>query len=376
MLRALGLAAPFPDVATALAHHGYVQLDPINVCGRMHDLILRNRVTNYREGDLQRHLHGHQDGSMPAARERRAFEHYCGVLAALPIDAWPFLVDSMRSRRTRSKGWAGRLNREEQAVARQILRALERRGPLSSDDIEHGGRSVTAWNSKARLAKVVLEKLFLHGRVLIATRRAFRRVYDLPERVLPPELLARPLPSPEESRRWRIQLKLRQRRLVRLSRGDAAAVADLVLPVRIEGGGLYYHLREDAVLLDESVAPRGESSQGLPLLLAPLDPLIYDRELTRQLWDFDYVWEVYTPPAKRVRGYYALPVLAGGSIAGHTNPRIDRESARLRVSSRRVKRGVTTVAAEKALAHFLGLPSGRAARRPVAGKAVVGRRPA
>jgi uncharacterized protein YcaQ len=75
------------------------------------------------------------------------------------------------------------------------------------------------------------------------------------------------------------------------------------------------------------------------LLLAPLDPLIYDRKLTLRLWGFDYVWEVYTPPARRKRGYYALPVLAGTEIVGHVDPKADRERRRLVVVSREVRRG-------------------------------------
>src|SRR6187399_2948819 len=89
MRRALLLDEPAPDVASALAHHGYIQIDPINVCGRMHDLILRNRVTGYREGDLMRHLHG-EEGAPHLAEKRTAFEHHLpgkNILVALTQDA-------------------------------------------------------------------------------------------------------------------------------------------------------------------------------------------------------------------------------------------------------------------------------------------------
>jgi len=86
--RALLLDAPVPDIDAAIAHHGYVQIDPINVCGRMHDLILRNRVTGYREGGLMRHLHG-ESKPLPAAA-RTAFEHHhpeTHVLVAFPLNS-------------------------------------------------------------------------------------------------------------------------------------------------------------------------------------------------------------------------------------------------------------------------------------------------
>jgi uncharacterized protein YcaQ len=277
------------------------------------------------------------------------------------MGAWPYLVGGMRARRTSTEGWAGKLSREEERLARFVLAEIAARGPLTSDDIEHDARALTAWNSGARQVKVVLEKLLLHGRVLITTRRRFRRVYDLPERVLPAAVLSAPEPTRAETQRWSVLTKLRQLRLVRLSRADAKLVADAIQPVRIGAEGApVYCLREDAEVFERI---DGESAASTPMpgrendvrLLAPLDPLVYDRELARRIWDFDYTWEVYTPPAKRVRGYYALPVLAGTDIVGHVDPKAERETGRLRVVGRRVRRGVASAPAVRELAVFLGL---------------------
>ena len=130
-------------------------------------------------------------------------------------------------------------------------------------------------------------------------------------------------------------------------------MADHIQPVAVDGLATLYCLRPDAALCDAVMAEAPPASS--PLLLAPLDPLIYDRRLTRDLWGFDYTWEAYTPPAKRKRGHYALPVLAGTEIVGHVDARADRERGRLRVVSRRVRRGHKTAAAVTALAKFLGL---------------------
>jgi uncharacterized protein YcaQ len=83
--------------------------------------------------------------------------------------------------------------------------------------------------------------------------------------------------------------------------------------------------------------------------------LIYDRRVTRQLWDFDYTWEAYTPERKRVRGHYALPILAGHELVGHVDPKADREDRRLRVVSRSVRRGHRAAPAVRELARFLNL---------------------
>ena len=364
LVRALGLLRPHPGLAEALAHHGYIQLDPINVCGRMHDLILRNRVQGYREGDLLRHLHGPGDGTPLPSGRRVAVEQHApggGALAAFPLEAWPQLAFATEARARRRGGWGGRLAPAEERLARRVLAEIEERGPLAADDIDHRGRTATAWGTPGRTVKVLLEKLFLHGRVLIAARRGFRRVYDLPRRVLPAGVLSAPRPAPLEAARFRALLRLRQRRLVAARRAERPLLEGLVQELRVEGLPPCLCLREDLPVLEAARAgPDGIAGRAVRLL-APLDPLVYDRRLTAALFGFDYTWEVYTPPARRVRGYYALPVLAGDRLVGHLEPWADRERGRLLIRSRRVSRGVGLAPALGELADFLGLRPPRAA---------------
>lgn len=375
-LRASGLVEPHGSVAAALAHHGYVQIDPINVCGRMHDLILRTRVAGYREGGLMRFLHGEVDatggGILPAER-RAAFEHHLPsthILVALEAEAWPHLRRAMRERSRRAGAWSGRLTAREAELAKRIFAALEERGPLRPEAMDDPRRSSRGWGS-ATLAKATMQKLFFHGRLLIGRRDAAgRRLYDLPERVLPAEVLARREATLAETARWEALLKLRQRRLCVLKRAELAAVADAVRAVRIEGAaGLAYCLREDEAALEAAGAEEakiGEGSVAGARLLAPLDPLIYDRTLTRVLWNFEYTWEVYTPAARRARGYYALPLLSGGELVGHVDPKADRAAGRLAVMGREARRGHAAAAgaATAELAGFLGLRVARVARAP------------
>lgn len=359
MRRALLLDHPAPDVGAALAHHGYIQIDPINVCGRMHDLILRNRVAGYREGDLMRHVHG---GDTPlTVTQRRAFEHHLpsnGILVVFTPDAWPHLLAVMRARTKRAGAWSGRLTPREKELAPRIFAALAEKGPIGPEVIDDDRRARRFWGS-ATLAKSTMQKLFFHGRLLIAQRASGRRLYDLPERVLPASVLAATEPAADATARWETILKLRQRRLAWLKKNELPLVEDLVHPVRIAGGPLLHCLREDLPLFDSVTRPTTLNSQrstpDAPLLLAPLDPLIYDRRVTQQVWDFDYTWEVYTPPAKRVRGYYALPVLAGHDLVGHVDPKADRPLRKLRVVSRSLRRGHKAADAVRDLARFLGL---------------------
>lgn len=383
MLRAQGIDAPFADVGTALSHLGYVQIDPLNICGRMHDLILRNRVAGYREGDLVRHLHGAETGPTPAAPrralERVAFEHHhpsTNILVAFPLEAWPHLLGAMRERSRHAGAWAGRLTPRERELAPKLLAEIAARGPLGSEDFDDARRAHRVVWGAATLVKSTLQKLFFHGRLLIGQRDNGRRRYDLPERVLPARILALPEAPVRETARWLAQLKLRQRRLAMLTRDEQRAIGEEAQAVTVDGCPALYCLREDAELLEacgaDGKAP--ESLTQLPeclkpasarltpdrniesvRLLAPLDPLIYDRRVTKALWNFDYTWEAYTPATKRVRGHYALPVLAGTELVGHVEPKADRERRKLVIASRAVRRGISTTAALDDLAAWLGL---------------------
>lgn len=204
MCLATGLDAAFPDIGAALDHLGFVQIDPINVCGRMQDHTLRHRVAGYRENDLMHHLQ--------APGKRAAFEHHLpdsSNLAALPLNAWPHLQRSMEARTSSDSSWSGKLTPPEKKLATSILARIKEDGPLSSKDIESGRKTKShAWDSTT-LAKSTLQKLFFHGRVLIARREANRRYYDLPEHVLPASILNAATPDHAETTRWLAFLKLR-----------------------------------------------------------------------------------------------------------------------------------------------------------------------
>ncbi|MEO7599549.1 MAG: crosslink repair DNA glycosylase YcaQ family protein [Opitutus sp.] len=361
MRRALLIDEPVNSIDSVVAHHGYVQIDPINVCGRMHDLILRNRVVGYREGDLMRHLHG--DEGMREPTERTAFEHHMpdrtNILVAFPLEAWPHLLAAMRHRSRSTGAWSGRLTPREKILAEHILAEISGRGALSSDDIEDTRKSRRVWGAST-LAKSTLQKLFFHGRVLISRRISQRRVYDLPERVLPHAILASPVPAADDTARWLATLKLRQRRLVTLKRQEIRAVEDLVQPVVLrdldttDARVPLFILKEDVPLLEKVVKDSAKPPESVHLL-APLDPVIYDRRVTSQVWDFDYTWEAYTPPHKRIRGYYALPILSGLEIVGHVDAKADRPNRKLLVTSRRVKRGHGIAGTMKTFSTWLGL---------------------
>jgi len=343
--RVLHLDQPHRTTDAAIRHHGYIQIDPIDVCGKMHDLILRNRVQNYQRDGLLKALYQRKD--------RAFFEHYVGVLVALPIEDYRYLLPGMKARRT-SDRYSGALDADQKKMARKIIDRIRAEGPLSSSAFADSGSSQTGWGSTGTLAKVTLDKLFFHGHLLISRRDNFRRVFDLPERILPEAILEAKPATPREIKRWLIQTRLRQRRLVTLNNAHAALAKDLIVKVKVADHAPVYCLKEDAELL-QNAADHPEPST-TPRLLAPLDPIIYDRRITRRLWDFDYTWEVYTPPAKRIRGYYALPILSGTRIIGHVDPKVDRANSLLNARVV-VEKGIDLGIAMKDFTKFLAMNS-------------------
>lgn len=347
---ATGLENGFPNVETALDHLGFVQIDPINVCGRMQDHILRNRVATYQEGDLERHLH--------APDQRTAFEHHLPDsqnLAALPLDAWPHLQRTMQNRSLSDSNWSGKLTSAERKIAKQILTRIATEGPLCSQDIKSERKIKThAWDTGS-LAKSALQKLFFHGRVLISRREKNRRYYDLPEHVLPSATLNTAIPSEAETTRWLALLKLRQRRLTVLKATEFNSAEDQVTSVSVKNTPTprLHVLTSDAEILDRAAGIPKTTSK--PLLLAPLDPVIYDRRVTETLWDFDYRWEVYVPPLKRRRGYYVLPLIHGHRFIGHADLKADRSARALHIISHQSTNTNHARAAIRSLAAFLGL---------------------
>jgi uncharacterized protein YcaQ len=147
---------------------------------------------------------------------------------------------------------------------------------------------------------------------------------------------------------------------VTLKREEVRATEDLLQPVEIEdlpGGTACPPL---FCLIDDVATMASIQAEPLVLpetihLLAPLDPIIYDRRVTSAVWDFDYTWEAYTPAHKRVRGYYALPILAGLEIVGHVDTKADRKAGKLVIVSRSVRRGHRIADTTKAFARWLGL---------------------
>ena len=332
LIRAFALESwqSLPDTASAINALEFVQEDSISICARMHDLILWPRVADYAPEKLAAALYGSE--SAPAS----AFEIHFPNLAALPRADYPYFVRRMKARQAEPGRWQGLLP-EEEPVAVAFLEALDTHGPLSTR--RHGndfGHMRSGWGTRATVVSQVAEKLWLHGTIGIAKRQNFERYFDRLHRIAP-ELAAwhdetTTLPDDQEARRYLARKRLKAKALFRPGRDDKATLGESAF-CKVEIEGLtkpWYCLTEQAPDLLDSPARRGREGGGL---VAPLDPLVYDRQRTREIFDFDYTWEVYVPAEKRKWGYYVLPILQGDRLVGRVDPKLDRKTGTLHILS-------------------------------------------
>lgn len=230
--------------------------------------------------------------------------------------------------------WRGNVFEREPELTAQVLRELAERGPLPSRAFDGRG-SGGMWNWKP--AKVVLEALHSAGRVVIAGRDNFQRLYDLPERVLPPHVLAGEPPTREEFGRWATLRGVRARGAL-----TERAVAEMW---RLQGGaaGIRPHaeaLIEEGLVERLAVADGGppvlvpaevEPDGALPpaVLLSPFDNLLWDRDFLERAFGFRHVIEVYKRGHERVYGYYVLPLLRRERIVGRVDLKHERTERKL-----------------------------------------------
>jgi uncharacterized protein YcaQ len=336
-LAAQGLGARRPAVVNAghlrrtvdrLSLH---QIDSVNVLVRAHYLPAFSRLGSYDRALLDRAAWGPQ-------RQRALFEYWAHEASLLPLEIHPLLRWRMAEAERGEIGWRSlrAYAREHRKEASAVLERIRAEGPLSASDFENG-RGQGGWWGWGE-AKRALEWLFWAGLITTATRKpSFERVYDLPERVIPPAVLSLPTPDPAEAKRALIERSVRAlgiatasdlRDYFRLGPHSArTAIAELqaegtVVPVAVEGWRMPAFRHRDARI------PRRMTGQAL---LAPFDPLVWERSRTERLFGFRYRIEIYVPAAKRVHGYYVLPFLMDERLVGRVDLKADRQRSRLLV---------------------------------------------
>jgi len=356
-------------IGRAVDTMGLLQIDSVNVLIRSHYMPVFSRIGPYERASLDRRAW--------KRRDRALFEYWAHEASLLPLKLHPLFRWRMdRAARTQQiYGGLAKFAREREDYIAGVLDEVRARGPVSARDLSEPGERTGPWWGWHD-GKVALEYLFWAGKVTTATRRGFERVYDLPERVIPSQILALPTPTESEAQRKLVRLAIRSmgiataadlRDYFRLPlAGARRAIAELVedgalVPAAVEGW------RQDAFLDPNAIWPaRGTGTA----LLSPFDPLVWARSRTERLFRFRYRIEIYTPAPKRQFGYYVLPFLYRGRLVARVDLKADRQARVLRVLAahgegrRCTEPAVEALAAElRALAEWLGLDDVVAAER-------------
>jgi uncharacterized protein YcaQ len=377
-LAAQGLGRPRPRTATRpqlrelVARLGVIQLDAINVLERTQFLVPFSRLGGYQVAHLEE-LCG-PDGAL--------FEYWAHAASLLPVASQPLLRWRMAAFRSPSETsrvvarWRAFGAAHADYVAR-VLGEVRERGPLAAAQLSDPRRRDGEWWERRSVGRQALEWLFARGELAAWRSRGFERVYDLPERVIPREVLAQPAPSLEDAQRRLIASAAKSLGVATLGdladyyriakRHAAARVAELVEagelePVEVRGW-------EETAYCPAGVRPT-RPTRTHATLLSPFDSLIWERERTRRLFGFDYRIEVYVPAAQRRYGYYVLPLLLGDALVARFDLKADRKASLLRVEGAyaepAAKPGAVAAAAAAELDRlrgFLGLAGIRVGRR-------------
>jgi uncharacterized protein YcaQ len=337
-----------------------LQIDSVNVLTRAHYMPFYSRLGAYDPGLLDAAAWG---------KRRGLFEYWAHEASLLPLSLHPYLRWRM-ARAERGQGVYGRiaeLARDRPEFITAIFREIEIGGPRAAGDLDRANHKGSRWWGWTD-TKIALEYLFWAGRITVATRRGFERVYDLTERVLPTAILAAPTPPEPDARRHLILLAAQAlgvatesdlRDYFRLDIKDGRAlIAELaedgqLIPVTVEEWGRPAYLHPEAAIPGMVTAHA---------LLSPFDPLVWTRERTERLFGFRYRLEIYTPAHKRQHGYYVLPFLTGETLAARVDLKADRRARVLRVAAAHLEMGSTASKVAPALiaelllmARWLGL---------------------
>jgi uncharacterized protein YcaQ len=334
-----------------LARLGLFQIDSVSAVVRAHYMPMFSRLGPYPTSLID---------DAASGRKRRLFEYWAHEASFLPIETWPLMRWRMERARANDeseiyKGLA-RWAADKGGLIEEIFAEVKARGPIAASQID-GAKGKGGWWGWSD-EKHAFEWLFWAGRITTHSRRGFERLYDLPERVIPPDIFNAPAPTPEDAHRELLRMSARAlgvatygdlRDYFRLSPGDMKGRLEELVeegelqPVKVEGW------KQPAYLHTGARIPRKVHARAL---LAPFDPLVFERSRAERLFDFFYRIEIYTPAEKRQYGYYVLPFLLGDTIVARADVKADRPAGVLRVLATFAQPGAPPETAAEMLEEF------------------------
>jgi len=321
---------------------GCIQYDPIDVIGKNAELTLQSRVKNFQKKDLYNLLY----------KDRKLVDYFDKELSIIPVQDWPYFQRYRDLCRKNGNRFDGLGNISFQAKA-YILK----HGPVSSSSLPIEGTIQWHssihwsgnWNGKpVKASRSVLEHLYTTGELIIHHKEGTRKYYDLSERYIPQEILHAedPFPDDFEHVKWRILRRIGATGLLwnknstaflgiwkldtkmRNDTFHSLLAEGKIQEIYVEGiTSPFYLLSSDMELLEKA---ENKSNRNRCEFLAPLDPMLWDRNLMKKLFDYDYTREIYIPAQKRKYGYYVLPILFNDKFIGRIEPVIENNTLKVK----------------------------------------------
>jgi len=300
----------------AIEHLGYVQIDTISVVERAHHHTIWSRVNDYRKSYLDELME----------QDKTVFEYWSHAAAFLPMRDFRFSLYRKNLFATRKKNWYASAK-----ITRFVFDRIKAEGPLQSKDFEEEKKKQGWWEWKE--SKRALEQLFMEGKLMVAKRQGFQKVYDLAENVLPAGTNTK-APTEEEYAGYLIEKTIRANGMA--AKGEIGYLrahakpaiikmlkemeeGGLILPVQIKGGAEIFYTTQQSLERAESTRPAKAVS-----ILSPFDNCVIQRARLKNIFDFDYTIECYVPEPKRKYGYFCLPFLYGDMFAGRIDCKAER----------------------------------------------------
>ncbi|WP_426482315.1 winged helix-turn-helix domain-containing protein [Chryseobacterium sp. R2ACT005] len=305
-------------VLHALEHLGYIQIDTLSMVERAHHHTLWTRIPDFKADDLEE-----------LVGERKVFEYWFHAASYLPMQDFRYVLPQMLT----IKRGESRYYNADPKVMQYVTDTIRNEGPKRARDFENESHKTgTWWNWKP--AKLALERLFMQGDLMISGRSGMQKTYDLAERVLPTSMNTTE-PTPLELAEYLVTTNLRAygfttvKQITHLRSGnDLKKNVNIVLQtmleenriskVRVDGGNSVF-VQND--LLEKTFALTESSVR----LLSPFDNSIIHRDRIKQIFDFDFRLECYTPKEKRQYGYFCLPILFGNQFIGRVDCKAHRK---------------------------------------------------
>jgi len=324
------------NLARTIEHLGYLQIDTISVLQRAHHHVAWSRLANYQPKFLQQ----------LEEKDRRVFEYWAHAASYLPMKDYRFTLYKKNHERKGDRHWF----KKDKKLMQHILDRIKTEGPLMSKDFEDTRKEKPApslaWDWKP--AKKQLWLLFMEGRLMVAGRQGFHKLYDLPQNILPWEVNTS-IPTREQYINYLIDRDLRTHGLIKKSE-----VGHLINGIKQEVDRAIDKKCRKKEIMEVAVTDLDGSYYITPSMLetshsfgkkrvhilSPFDNLIIQRKRIKELFKFDYALECYVPKNKRKFGYFALPLLWGTQFIGQIDLKADRKTKTVYVNNLQLERSV------------------------------------